>query len=570
MRAKPKKRLFSCSKMAKKQQHILLTWDARNTGFVVTADTVRMLNERIAEEAKAKPGAEVPTLGKVIYLLHDKLSHQNQLELDVFLGKKRFSDASKEAEKQSEEGSEKAIASEERVKRLRQCREIAERVLPVPKIEMRLLSIDRVVDYESIFSKVSEFLKQNLYNLENTILHINISPGTPQMQVVWLMLNSMGYLPSYTRLWSGQWVREERKSQLFPIAFKPREYLGVLLDKKNKELAPALDTSQTLSPARREAEGLIKLFLSVPGVPMLVLGERGTGKSTYLRQFANSLANKREGKPLPYEELACGLFSQELLRSELFGHTRGSFTGADADKEGILGKFKDGGILFLDEIQDLSKPLQRMLLQVLQTRKYRPIGGSNDLACDFRLVSASNLRQEELLARLDLDFYDRVASMVVEVPPLRQCRDDLRRYWKDVWERISEESPLDIWSEELEDFLKNDELRGNFRDLQKLAAYVHAFYHESKGSREAIEKALSYYRRFDSASAETSDAHGLFQRGLTHTEMVAEYELRMVEWAIREYGGKAQASEALGRSIDMLNKYLRGSRLRNRDKGLSG
>jgi DNA-binding NtrC family response regulator len=155
---------------------------------------------------------------------------------------------------------------------------------------------------------------------------------------------------------------------------------------------------------------------------VLMTGESGTGKS--LIAHAIHQASPRRGKP--FVELSCGSIPETLLESELFGHVKGAFTGAHADK---IGRFlaADGGTIFLDEINSASPAMQLKLLRVLQERRFEPVGSSKTVEIDVRVVLASNQPLETLVAdgRFRQDLYYRINVFPMHMPPLRERPDDI-------------------------------------------------------------------------------------------------------------------------------------------------
>ncbi len=155
---------------------------------------------------------------------------------------------------------------------------------------------------------------------------------------------------------------------------------------------------------------------------VLMTGESGTGKSL----IASAIHRRSPRRDEPYVEISCGSIPETLLESELFGHVKGAFTGAHADK---VGRFKaaDGGTLFLDEINSASPMMQLKLLRVLQERKFEPVGSSRPVEVDVRVVLASNQPLEELVAdgRFRQDLYYRINVIEIELPPLRDRAGDV-------------------------------------------------------------------------------------------------------------------------------------------------
>ena len=156
--------------------------------------------------------------------------------------------------------------------------------------------------------------------------------------------------------------------------------------------------------------------------PVFIYGESGTGKELIAKAI-HRRGRRREG---PFVAVNCGAIPDHLLESELFGHARGSFTGALRDKAGLLEE-AGGGTFFLDEIGDLSPPLQAKLLRLLQEKEIRRVGETRTRRIDVRFISATNkeLEKEIEQARFRMDLYYRLRILAIEVPPLRERKADL-------------------------------------------------------------------------------------------------------------------------------------------------
>ena len=175
------------------------------------------------------------------------------------------------------------------------------------------------------------------------------------------------------------------------------------------------------SPSMR---GILELAerLAVTDVSVLIRGETGTGKELIARAI-HAMSPRKEG---PFVVVDSGSITPSLIGSELFGYERGAFTGADRR---YLGAFEraDGGTLFFDEIGELPMAVQPVLLGVLERRRFRRLGGSDDVAVDVRIVAATNrdLRRESEQRRFRSDLYYRMAAGQIHVPPLRERREDI-------------------------------------------------------------------------------------------------------------------------------------------------
>ncbi len=176
------------------------------------------------------------------------------------------------------------------------------------------------------------------------------------------------------------------------------------------------------STAMAELERSIAL-VAPTDTTVLLLGESGTGKEL----AARALHMHSSRAPRPFVVVDCTTLQDTLFESELFGHERGAFTGAERRKEGLI-EVAEGGSLFLDEVGDLSPAAQAKLLRTLETRSYRRLGSARDLACDVRFIAATNRDLEKMVAegRFRQDLFYRLAGFVIHLPPLRERREDIR------------------------------------------------------------------------------------------------------------------------------------------------
>jgi len=154
----------------------------------------------------------------------------------------------------------------------------------------------------------------------------------------------------------------------------------------------------------------------------LILGETGCGKEL----VAMLLHRQSSRQDAPFVVVDCAALQEDLLQSELFGHEKGAFTGATRRKHGLF-EVADGGTLFLDEVGDTNAEIQAKLLRVLETGRFRRVGGTDEISVDVRVVSATNrnLPQAVAMKRFRDDLYFRLATVTIEVPPLRDRRDDI-------------------------------------------------------------------------------------------------------------------------------------------------
>ena len=199
---------------------------------------------------------------------------------------------------------------------------------------------------------------------------------------------------------------------------------------------------------------------------MLITGESGTGKELVARALHSEGAR---GKA-PFVAVNCGAIPEELMESELFGHKKGAFTGAIADKRGLFQE-ADGGTLFLDEIGELSLGLQVKLLRALQERKIKPVGATDEIEVDARVVAATNRDLEAEVARgaFRADLYYRLNVIEVRIPPLRQRREDIPLLAEHFLRRFAVEHGRNVrLSGEAMRKLESFDFPGNVRELENV------------------------------------------------------------------------------------------------------
>jgi sigma-54 specific flagellar transcriptional regulator A len=199
---------------------------------------------------------------------------------------------------------------------------------------------------------------------------------------------------------------------------------------------------------------------------VLVLGESGTGKEVVAR--AIHAASRRHGKP--FVPINCGAIPGELLESELFGHEKGSFTGAICSRKGRF-EMAEGGTIFLDEIGDMNPTMQVKLLRVLQERMYERVGSSVSLRCDVRIIAATHRNLETAIAdgTFREDLYYRLNVVPVEMPALRERSDDLPHLIAALAERVCEQHAVQVqFSAGAIGVLQQYRWPGNVRELSNL------------------------------------------------------------------------------------------------------
>ncbi len=258
--------------------------------------------------------------------------------------------------------------------------------------------------------------------------------------------------------------------------------------------------------------------------PVLILGESGTGKELVAREIHES-SSRRD---FPFVAVNCAALAEGVLESELFGHERGAFTGAHAQKKGRF-EIADKGTLFLDEIGDLPLNTQVKLLRFLQEKSFERVGGTNTLKVDVRIIAATNKDLKEAIKKKTFreDLFYRLNVITLTLPPLRERREDIHDLIDYFWNRYIKELHKDIAiSPEVKDILYSYDWPGNIRELEN-----------------AIERliVLSEYKTvsIDDLPMELKEGNSdIISKGLTDniglTERVEHLEKEIIRQALEE------------------------------------
>ncbi len=200
---------------------------------------------------------------------------------------------------------------------------------------------------------------------------------------------------------------------------------------------------------------------------IILYGESGTGKEV----IAKTIHEKSNRKGKPFIAMDCGTLSKELAGSELFGHMKGSFTGAFADKEGHF-ELADGGTLFLDEVANLSSEIQASLLRVIQERKFKRVGGNKEMETNVRIIVASNenLLEAYRKGKFREDLYHRFNEFSINLPPLRNRKEDIPLFADFFLEKTMAElnRKLDGFDDEVMDMFIRYNWPGNLREFRNV------------------------------------------------------------------------------------------------------
>lgn len=318
-------------------------------------------------------------------------------------------------------------------------------------------------------------------------------------------------------------------------------------DKRKRRLADQISYSLIGKSAamNRLREQIVSAASSQLSV--MVQGETGTGKELVARAVHD--LSVRSDKA--FVAINCAAIPENLLESELFGHCKGAFSGADSDKQGLIAQ-ADGGTLFLDEIGDMPLALQAKLLRVLETRQFRPVGGKDELTSDFRLVSAThvNLIKNVRERAFRQDLYYRLFQYPIVLPRLAERLEDIELLGRHFVDTFNQNHGTHIRGLHFKavDALQNYDFPGNVRELKHLIEFGCA---QTQDGTE-VEASCFIHRLLASESTEpeleVSDNREIeFDVIDDLKQAISQFEARIISHRLKVYhGDRAKAAESLG------------------------
>ena len=300
----------------------------------------------------------------------------------------------------------------------------------------------------------------------------------------------------------------------------------------------------------------IRVLAENDNVDILICGETGTGKEVVVNTIHEQ--SSRHDKPLV--KINCGAIPENLLESELFGHEKGSFTGADKTKKGLI-ELANGGTVFLDEVGELPLAMQAKLLTFLEDRSFKRVGGLQDIEVNIRVAAATNrdLEAEVQKGRFREDLYYRLNVMQIRIPPLRERPEDipvLCRFYLQHFNRKFNKSLQDIAPEFLA-LLQSYYWKGNVRELRNVMERCVLFSRQSvlTGEETGLDTLLAVRPR----AGGSFPMHDLSQQSIDLKHEVDAFERAYIDQAMQLSGGNlSQAAQLLGCTRFTLKRRLEG------------
>jgi DNA-binding NtrC family response regulator len=358
---------------------------------------------------------------------------------------------------------------------------------PDREIDVRYLNISDPIDHQEIQSKVSPILAE----FKDDKIDIFVSPGTGSMQLVWYL--SHMHLGLQTTLYQTREAKfskqkDKDKPELVKIALE-QSALPVTAMYHQEEVRRNTGDNYFLTPAIEKVYNSAAKVAQVDAVSVLILGASGTGKENLAKFIHKNSARKDK----PYIAINCSAFSDSLLESRLFGYKKGAFTGADKDTTGLFEQAHEG-IIFLDEIGDISPYMQQSLLRVLQEKEIMPLGGKAKKV-DVRVLAATNQNLPKLCeeGKFRWDLYYRLSVVELDLPTLHaRGKTDLKllmdHFITAKKKELHRPKKL-VFDKSALEIMLNYTYPGNVRELENIISRLYVF-NEERITLDVLPKRL--------------------------------------------------------------------------------
>jgi two-component system response regulator AtoC len=448
---------------------------------------------------------------------------------------------------------------------------------PTAAAKKRIIAAD---DDPAIVGMLEKFLKSEGYVFEPAtsaddaltkvrksqpdllLLDVNMPPGVTGIEVIKTLRAEKLDVPTivFTAAGTSQMAIEAIQLGAYDYIAKPFDLEELSVTIKNLFAHRALlDEVHELRDVVANTDGMIgrhpkmlSVFTTIGRVArsdatVLILGETGAGKTMLAEQIHRS-SNRRGG---PYVTVACATLPETLLESELFGHEKGAFTSAIAQRKGRF-EMAHKGTIFLDEIGEMTLATQRKLLRVLQDKEFERVGGSIPIRVDVRVVAATNkwLPDEVAKGNFREDLYYRLNVVTIDMPALRERHhpdpglDDVRNLtlrFLDKHRFNNSPTPARISEEALEKVMAHD-FPGNVRELENLVERAVIM---SQGEIITPDHVVFSHSPVMGSAASAIDVEAAVRRGQHLNDLLASVERRAIQFALKETGNRTAAAQML-------------------------
>jgi transcriptional regulator with PAS, ATPase and Fis domain len=430
---------------------------------------------------------------------------------------------------------------------------------PKTIVEIREIQLEDPTDYFAILGGLRGHIHDITANFRDSAFSISVASGTPQMHACWVLLAASGEIPArILHVRPPRFVTKDRplvseinltaddfptiRARIAAVGFS--EWYAVDLDTTIKQIGlvgdhPAMKKSLETAAA-----------LAVSDVPILILGETGTGKDLFARMI-----HRLSGRPSDcFVALNCAAIPENLVESILFGHKKGAFTGAISDQSGKFDQ-ADKGTLFLDELAELPVNTQAKLLRVLQDGLIEPVGAQKPHKVNVRIVAASNENIGRAIkqGKFREDLYYRLNVGQISLPPLRERRSDIPKIALSILDRINLtlRVPKRLSQAALARMQSHD-WPGNVRDLQNVIE------RSARLSRSEILDADDLLISEPVTSMDPLETLPVPHSGFSVEEYLGSVRKQLFMRAVEiAKGNQSEAARLLGVSPQAVNKFLR-------------
>ena len=442
--------------------------------------------------------------------------------------------------------------------RTQRTREVIQKLFPHIRVKTMDLNILDPISYSDILREMRKAIPLIMEDTSNHQLFINVSSGTPQMHSCWILLAASGEIPAHIiNIRESKFVTRELgyfteldfTSPDFPLVRSAPRYMSEE-NNNNIDLGSAIQQMGFVAdhPSMRKVIELIAILAPIDR-SILILGDTGTGKeitAKLIHRFSRRATQ-------PFIAVNCGAIPKDLVESILFGHRKGSFTGAVSDHPG---KFREAnkGTLFLDELGELPESTQVKLLRALQTGEIEPVGESKTVKVDVRVIAATNANMVKSIGngKFREDLYHRVAKSVIRLPSLAERKTDIPKIVLLILDRINHQLKKSkrISTEALMK-LQMHRWPGNIRELENVVENAAILSRQDVIGESDIELSSSLVR---------SELPQLPvpEPGFSIESYLADVRKQLIDKALELANGKqSAAARLLGISPQAVNKQIR-------------
>ncbi len=407
--------------------------------------------------------------------------------------------------------------------------------------DINLITIDLGDSVHRSLGVVKAKVETILMNLKEHKIYILFSTGSAIMKVAWYLLHTSLNLDTHVL----QILRkEDSKDKSLPdLVFldfeKSRTAYSVLVRERSLR-ETGFQNNLVMTKSIAEVYKRAKLVAPVDDVSVLILGETGTGKEELAKYIHKNSVRRNK----PFEAINCAAFTDELLESRLFGHAKGSFTGAYSDFKGVFER-NNGGTVFLDEIGDISPYMQQALLRFLHNGEIQPIG-KQPKKVNVRVIAATNKDVSQLVdaKRFRSDLFYRL-SIILKLPALWELGlEEKQQIFEHFLKQKSKQFRLPRLKlcRDLENFLLTYRFPGNFRELNNILDHLYIFAEDSKACLEHLPYHLintgdrSYTKLSDVERAHILKIYNLMNKNKTRTAEALGISVNTLKAKLRNYG----------------------------------